>query len=338
MSNDKLSQNEIDALISSFQTGGEDAIEMDNSKYKAYDFNRPEKFSIDNLQSIERIANTISKSVSQSLTARLRTPINVDFAGVEQVAFVADYADTMTKDYYGFFITSLGHPDLHEMVVEIDLALIMAIHKRWLGNELPKTLGERTPLTDIEQLTAVKLLESVIYENLETAFDSVAPISPKFIAYQTDSTLLKITSGTDMVALVNLTVSNEHWQSTIRLVIPYESVEPIIDKLTVENIMEFSHNKKKNNYREDIEKGLKNVVEDIYVNVGETVMTVSELAEIEIGDFLRFDNKVTEPVKGYAAGVHKFNCLIGKDRSKKAFRFLNYTEEEEEIVDKVQEA
>lgn len=329
MSNDKLSQDEIDVLISSFQTGGEEAIEMDNSKkeYREYDFNRPEKFSIDNLQSIERIANTFSKNVSQTLTARLRSPISIEFAGVEQVAFVTDYADTMTKDYYGFFVTDLGHPDLHEIVVEIDLALIMAIHKRWLGNELPKALGERKPLTDIELLTARKLVENVVYENLEIAFNSVAQINPSFVLFQTDSTLLKITSGTDMVALVNLNVNYEHWQTTIRLVIPYESVEPVIDKLTVENIMEFSHNRKKNNYREEIEKGLENVEEEIHVAVGETMMTLSELAEIEIGDFLKFDTKVTDSVKGYAAGVHKFNCLIGRDRNKKAFRFLSYNEE-----------
>lgn len=331
MSGEKLSQDEIDVLISSFQTGGEEAIEQENSKkdYREYDFNRPEKFSIDNLQSIERIANTFSKNVSQTLTGRLRAPITVEFAGVEQVAFVTDYADIMTKDYYGFFVTSLGHPDLHEIVVEIDLAFIRAIHKRWLGNELPKTLGDRVPLTDIDLLTAKKLIENIVYENLEVAFNSVAPISPSLALYQTDSTLLKITSGTDMVALVNLNVVSEHWQTTIRLVIPYESVEAVIDKLTVENIMEFTNNKKKNDYREEIEKGLKNVEEEVYVTVGETTMHLDELVRIEVGDFLKFDNKVTDSLKGYAAGVYKFDCLIGRDKNKKAFRFLKYKEEEE---------
>ncbi|MFP3725762.1 flagellar motor switch protein FliM [Priestia filamentosa] len=330
MSGEKLSQDEIDVLISSFQAGGEEAVEQDSLKkeYREYDFNRPEKFSIDNLQSIERIANTFSKNVSQTLTGRLRAPISVEFASVEQVAFVTDYADTMTKDYYGFFVTNLGHPDLHEIVVEIDLAFIRAIHKRWLGNEFPKTLGDRAPLTDIDLLTAKKLVENIVYENLELAFNSVAPISPSFVLYQTDSTLLKITSGTDMVALVTMNVVYEHWQTTIRLVIPYESVEAVIDKLTVENIMEFSNKKKKKSYREDIEKGLENVEEEVHVTVGETTLTLNELVEIEVGDFLRFDNKVTNSVKGYAAGAYKFDCLIGKDRNRKAFRFLKYKEDE----------
>lgn len=335
---EKLSQAEIDALINSFQTGGEDAVETLQAKgnkkddFRRYDFNRPEKFSIDNLQSIERIASNFAKNLSQTLSGKLRFPFNVEFSGIEQIPFVSDYADIMTKDYYGFFVTDLGHPELNEIVLEIDLAFVMAVHKRWLGNELPKELPKRRSLTDSQQITATKLLETTIYENLDIAFNSVAEINSSFVAFQTDSQLLKITSGTDMIALVTLNISCEFWESTIRLVIPFESVEGIIDKLTVENIMEFSPNKKKKNYRQEIKKGLENVVEEVSVTVGQTKMALNEIAKLEAGDIIQFDSKINEPIKGYAAGVHKFNCLLGKSMNKKAFRFLDFTEETKEML------
>jgi flagellar motor switch protein FliM len=329
---DKLSQEEIDALINSFQTGGEELVESLTAKdasekdYRLYDFNRPEKFSIENLKSIERIAITFSKNLSQTLTTRMRTPFNVEFSSIEQIPFVTDYADIMTKDYYAFCVTDLGNPELHEIVVELDLAFIMAVHRRLLGNEIPKELGERKVLTTIEQLTALKILDNIIYENLETAFDSVASVNPSFVTLQTDSQLLKITSATDMIALVTLTLSCEYWNTTIRLVIPFESVEEVIDKFTVENIMEFSPNKKNKSYKKEIEKGLENVLQEVYISVGESQITIKELSELQEGDFLKFNNKVIEPVKGYASGVHKFNCLIGKEGNKKAIRFLNFTD------------
>lgn len=62
MSGDKLSQEQIDALLKAVNEGEEmpafaqEAGKQD--KFQEYDFNRPEKFGVEHLRSLQAIAST----------------------------------------------------------------------------------------------------------------------------------------------------------------------------------------------------------------------------------------------------------------------------------------
>lgn len=332
-----LSQKEIDALLNSIKEGGDGAIEEIEKKgresrdYKVYDFNRPEKFSRENLRSLETIAVTFAKTVSQTLSARLRSSIQVDFMNVEQIPFTSEYADKMSKDYFGFCVVDLGHVSMHEIIMEIDLAFILAAHKRWMGDAMVKEFKARRPISDIEQITLSKMMKNIFFPDLEDVFQSVAEINPKYVKYESDPALLRVTSATDMAAVVMFEMACNEWKTTMKLVIPFQSIEGVIDRLTTEKVRELRKNQKTKNYRQEIAKGLGKVEEDVHISIGETRMSMDELSEIQVGDYIRFDSKIDEPSKIFAAGVHKFNGHIGKSKSRKAVRFVNFQMTEEEI-------
>lgn len=337
MSGETLSQAEIDALISSIHEGGEEAIEEIEKKdreqkdYKVYDFNSPEKFSRENLRSLETIARTYAKTVSQTLSARLRSAIQVEFLNAEQIPFTSEYADKMNKDYFAFCVVDLGHPEMHEIVMEVDLAFILAVHRRWLGGEMPMHLRERRQVSDIEQITLGKMLKSIFFPDLEDVFGGIGEINPKYVKYEADPALLRITSANDMAALVLFEVSGNKWKTTMKLVIPFQNIEGVVHRLTTEKVRELKTHKKNKNYRQEIAKGLGKVVEDVHVCIGDTTMSLDELSEIKVGDFIKLDNRVVDPSKIFAAGVHKFNGFIGKSKKNKAFRFVDTYLTEDEI-------
>lgn len=329
---EKLTQSEIDALFASVQAGG-NVEELKKEKkerieYEQYDFNRPEKFSLENLKSIEAISTSFAKSATQTISAKLRTPIQVEFSSYDQVPFTTEYADVLNKDEFAFCVTDLGHPDMHEIVIELDLAFAINVHRRNFGGESLKDFNTRRPLTDFEQISLSKFLKTCIYDNLEDAFGSVAEINPSFVKYETDPQMLKVAPNNDMMALITLDLKSKDWSTTLKLCIPFFSIEGVIDRLTSESIREFKPTKKKKSYQKEIEKGLQNVVESVHVSVGEVMMTLDELADLQEGDFIRLDKRLEEPVKGYAAGVHKFDCFIGRDGNKKSFLFKQFKEDE----------
>lgn len=342
--NETLSQSEIDALLTSIKEGGEGAIEEIEKKrreqgdYKPYDFNRPEKFSRENLRSLETIAVTFAKTVSQTLSARLRSSIQVDFLNVEQIPFTSEYADKMSKDYFGFCIVDMGHPEMHEIVIEIDLAFILAAHRRWQGGEMEKKFETRRPISDIEQITLAKMMKSIFFPDLEDVFQSVAEINPRYVKYESDPALLRVTAATDMAAIVIFEVACNEWKTTMKLVIPFHNVEGVIDRLTTEKVRELRKNQKNKNYRQEIAKGLGKVEEDVHISIGETMMTIDELSKIQTGDYIRLDSKIDLPSKVFAAGIHKFNGYIGKNKSRKAFRFVDFQLSEEEVERQLEEA
>ena len=77
------------------------------------------------------------------------------------------------------------------------------------------------------------------------AFESVVAIKPTFVTTETDPNALKITTASDIISLLNVNMKTDFWNTTVRIGIPFLSVEEIMDKLTSENIVEHSSDKQK---------------------------------------------------------------------------------------------
>ncbi|MFX3622712.1 MAG: flagellar motor switch protein FliM [Ectobacillus sp.] len=326
---EKLSQEQIDALLRAMQEGDdlpnfEEELETQD-KYQEYDFNRPEKFGFEHLRSLQTIATSFGKTMIQSLAARIRLPIEMESSTVEQVPFMSEYVEKMPKDYYLFCVVDLGLPNLGEIVIELDLAFVIYIHECWLGGDAREGFKLRRPLTMFEQLTLDNIF-TIICDNLKQSFEGVAPIQPKLVGTHTVPDALKITSAADIIALLNVNMKTDYWDTTFRLGIPFLSIEQIMDQLTSEHVVEHTLNSQER-YKEEVEYEIKKVPKKVHVSIGELKVTIGELMHIEEGDIIPLNTKMTEPLKGYVAGKHKFNCFIGREGNRKAFLFQEYTSE-----------
>jgi flagellar motor switch protein FliM len=76
---DVLSQEEIDALLSALSTGevkAEDVrTEEAKRRVKLYDFRRPDKFSKDQVRTLEMLHENYARLLSTSLATYLRTMV-----------------------------------------------------------------------------------------------------------------------------------------------------------------------------------------------------------------------------------------------------------------------
>ena len=80
-----LSQEEIDELLSALSTG-EVAVEKAQHesrqrRVKKYDFRRPDKFSKEQLRTIQMVHDTFARLLSSSLSAFLRTIVEAEVVG-----------------------------------------------------------------------------------------------------------------------------------------------------------------------------------------------------------------------------------------------------------------
>ncbi|MFI5386454.1 MAG: hypothetical protein ACHQ50_10080 [Fimbriimonadales bacterium] len=111
-----LSQTEIEALLNSLSTDGENAASAQaapspgsiapprttslsgssNPKrpglnqtvsYEVYDFRRPDKFSKDQLRTLQMLHETFARMAGSALSAYLRAPVNIDLISLEQVPY-----------------------------------------------------------------------------------------------------------------------------------------------------------------------------------------------------------------------------------------------------------
>lgn len=86
-----LSQNEIDALLSALSSGSVDANELKEEqtrkKVKVYDFRRPNKFSKDQVHTLQVIYENYARSLGTYLSAQLRAPVQIEVLSVEQLTY-----------------------------------------------------------------------------------------------------------------------------------------------------------------------------------------------------------------------------------------------------------
>lgn len=326
MNEDKLSQAQIDALLQAVSSGKaveeletEEIVAADD-KFNEYDFHKPEKFGHEHLQSIRSITTNFIKQAMQIVSSRIRLPLYIEQAVVQQVSFGSEYSNVTPKDYYLICVVDLGLPDLGEIIIELDLAFAIYIHECLSGGLTKRNFKTRRPLSQFETLTLESLFAK-FGESLTESFTSVAPIQPKLMDIETDPNLLKVTTANDMMALANIDVKSDYWVTTIRIGVPFFSVESIMNKL--ENVVENAVDKKKL-FDGEIEREIKKVNKAIEVSLGEVQATLDEVQSIEVGDVIPLPTKTTSTLKGFVGGKYKFDCYIGKVGDRKAAVFKQF--------------
>ncbi|MGQ2869033.1 flagellar motor switch protein FliM, partial [Leptospira santarosai] len=86
-----LSQDEIDALLSAISSG--EVSESDytsvseQKKVKIYDFKRPDKFSKDQIRTLQMMHETFARLATTGLSAQLRALVSVHVASVDQLTY-----------------------------------------------------------------------------------------------------------------------------------------------------------------------------------------------------------------------------------------------------------
>ncbi|HHW92230.1 MAG TPA: flagellar motor switch protein FliM, partial [Firmicutes bacterium] len=203
---DILSQKEIDELLASLSSGDISAERMKEAqaekKIKNYDFFRPNRFSKEQIRTIEMIHENFARLLSTFLSAQLRTAVEVKLLSVQELS-------------YDEFIRSLFVPTVMalvrleelggEMLLELNPVLAFGILERLLGGK-GDGAEKRRALTEIEQTIILKLTGRVV-NILTEAWSNILPLQVSIVGLEVNPQFVHIIAGNEMVALVSLEVA-----------------------------------------------------------------------------------------------------------------------------------
>lgn len=337
---ENLSQSQIDALFQAKDEGKEALSELltstkeEQGRFKEYDFLQPDKFNLDNTNSLKQIAKLLGRNLSQTLTARLRlsSPLVVELNkenGIEQVPYATEYVEKMPKDHFVFIEIELGAKDLGKIILQMDLAMVIPLHRKSTGAPKIQIEEERKPLSYLERVALKSWVKSYVLKNMEEAFQSIVDTNMEIKQIEMDPQQVQITTSNDMVALVMYDVwldDDPSRKTTMFLCIPYLSIEPIIEKLTTENVHEFKLKYEDRQNKETIKRNLELVQKKVHVELGKTKLTLRELLTLGVNDVLPLSKEVGEELTGYIENKPKFSCLPGKDGNKIAVKITGFAQ------------
>ena len=218
-----LSQDEIDQLLNAIASGDTASEEYkppaDNRKIKMYDFKRPDKFSKEQIRTVQIMHETFARLTTTALSANLRSMVHVHVASVDQLT-------------YEEFIRSLPSPTALAIInmdplkgsaiLEIDPAITFSIIERLFGGPGDGTKGQHE-LTDIEQ----SVMEGIIVRilgNVREAWAQVIDLRPRLGQIDTNPTFAQIVAPNEMVILVTLETKVGEVEGMMNFCIPYLTI------------------------------------------------------------------------------------------------------------------
>ncbi|GAB4112130.1 MAG: flagellar motor switch protein FliM [Spirochaetota bacterium] len=306
-----LSQDEIDALLTAISTGEADTTDYtavkEQRKVKIYDFRRPDKFSKDQIRTLQMMHETFARLTTTALSAQLRALVSVHVASVDQLT-------------YEEFIRSIPNPTTLAVinmdplkgsaVLEIDPSITFTIIDKLFGGTGESTKISRE-LTDIE----LSVMEGIIVRilgNLREAWSNVIDLRPRLGNIETNPQFAQIVPPNDMVVLVTLETKVGEVEGMMNLCIPYITIEPVISKLSAQYWYSSIRKGATDENAAIIQSRLEAVELPIVVEVGEVEITMEELLAIQAGDVIKLPNtKINSDMILKVGGRKKYKCRPG---------------------------
>ncbi|MDR1518736.1 MAG: flagellar motor switch protein FliM [Planctomycetota bacterium] len=337
---DVLSQNEVDALLNSQGSGPDPAAEAAAQAKQAaakeelpedvnfYDFKRPERVSTDQMRSIEMMHDVLARKLGASLSAYLRTIVEVKMSAIEQLT-------------YQEFLMSLPNPTCFNllkcdpldgsMILEINPSIVFPLLDKVLGGGYGEPLILNRELSDIEwRLISHITNETLVF--LRECWKPILDIDFMVSGRESNPMLMQIVPPNEVVILVSFEIRMDKSRGLLNLCIPFPVIESKIgDFSTIQTWFQTRRTSDAALENAKLNEGVKSAPLEAVVYVGKSHITMRELLRLRPGDLILTKNNVTDPLLLTIGGRPKFWVYPGQHRHYKAARVDRETGVDDEL-------
>lgn len=314
-----LSQSEVDALLNAVSDGRIDTqdadVRHDESNFVKYDLTNQDRIIRGRMPTLDIIHDRFIRLFRVSLSAALRKVANIGVNSSGPIKF-------------GEFMNSLPLPSCLNilrvdplrgsavMVLEAKL-LYGLVDSLFGGGEVPYTKIEGKDFTQIEIKIARRIVMAAI-DDLEKAWAPVFPLKIHYSRTEINPQFVAVVPPSDVVISTTFDVELEKMSGSIKLVIPYSTLEPIKSKLSVgfqNEQLEVDHI-----WINRIKNQLLGTRVNVACTVGHAWVNMRDLTELAVGDIIILDHEANKPLTVTVEGVHKFRGVPGVVRGNRAIK------------------
>lgn len=321
-----LTQNEVDALLSALTTGEIDTEPQESRptarKVKKYDFMHPERFSKDQTRTLEMLHDQFARLFATSLSALMRTIVEVRLASIEQLAY-HEFIHTIPKPTS---INIIGLAPLNgKALVELSPSFSFTIIDRLMGGTGVNTRQNRE-LTDIEKALLRKILDLLLVA-LRSAWKSVVELEPTVEAMETNPHIsMQLFMPREMVILLTFEVVMAGQTGTLSICIPFVVLEPVSRQLSSRSWFSSTRKALHPELVESMNQTLRQVSLPVIVTLGDAEISVREMLDLQVGDVVSLERSVNEDVDVFVGESVRLAGRPGLHRRKRAVRICAPTE------------
>ncbi len=327
-----LSQQDLDQLLQSIESL-EDSLgsEVDvadsiaEKQIQLYNFRKPDRFSKDQLRTIEIMHETFSRLLMNTLSGQMRTLVDVHVASVYQIIYEEFVKTIPTPTTYAIVDMQ---PLSGSAIIEVDPAITFNILNRFFGGSGGSTLNRE--LTEIE-ISVVENIINMMLRHLREAWSRIISLKPNVMQIETNPLLAQVVPPNEMMLMILFNCRIDDIEGLINIAIPYITIEPVIPKLTAHTwYSSASQQSTEDEVKGELEELINKAEIDLVAELNKSSLTMNEIVSLEKGDIIYMENFTKEQKVRLRVGqTYKFLASPGRSGAQKAIKVLEPIEQED---------
>ena len=291
-----LSQDEIDALLTSVAPGDDDGeVQIEEEEIArsvvAYDFKHPNRISKDQIRTLENIHDSFAGHLGSSLSTIQRAMVDVELVSVDQIT-------------YSEFIMSLLNPSCTytismdplegACIIDFSPPVCFLFIDRMFGG-MGKPAETDRELTGIEK-SVMNRIATKVFTELELAWEQIIGLNMKQVGFETNPQFLQIIPPGETVIVISFNLKMLGSSGLVTICYPYVTLEPIVDKLSVQHWADATKQRSVDEDYQTNAEALNDVEADLTAIMGQTSLKLKDFLKLHIGDVIPMDQNIQDDI------------------------------------------
>lgn len=322
---EKLSQSQIDALLSAVRSGEKDlskSSEQSADKYRKYDFNSPRKFTKDRIKMLRGIYENYARIINSRLNAQLRTNCEVTVESVEEQHYY-EFSNSLTEGD----VLALADVQIKEKTHEVPMLLYLAtptalsMMDRLMGGEGDldeESASDDYSFTDVELHLYENIVEDMI-SVMGSSWENYLAVKFNYDRTDVNPTMSQTIGLDEIVVIVDLKLKFPNAEGRLNVCLSGEILVSVFAEISRENPVRRVATESK---ADEIFDSLRDSDLEIIAELGTTQLSLDDIFHLNVGDVIDIgrskESTISLEIGGYQwftghMGMHKKNLAVKID-------------------------
>jgi len=307
MSAQILSQEEIDALLSSIDKGEVDVNDGKKgpveAEVKPYNLTSQNRMLRDQFNALEEVYDKFSTLMDSSLTTSLRQPVEIEFVSTEMIKYGEFISAFTNPTAFGIFTME---PLIGSALLAMEPSLVFSLIDCMFG-------GNGKPTDKIKEFTVIenRMIKRIVIETLkklEEAWKVVYSIKFSLRKIESKPEFVHLVNPNELMLIILFSVRGELFSGNIHVCISSLMLEPIKEYLSSRYLTDKDM---ENTWISQIKNLLKNTNVTLIAELGKTTKTVGDLLALKLDDVINLPTGTQDLIKINVEDVPKFQGFPG---------------------------
>ena len=319
-----LSQEEIDALLSTVAEGAGAETEEAAPEVALYDFRHPSLISKEQMRQLENVHETFSRSFGVFLSAQLRLIVEIELLAVDQLLY-SEFVMSIVPPG-ALYVMDIKEPEA-QAILEISPRMVIYMVEKLFGGKGSLRTAPTRAISTIEERILKRIMDQAIVE-LRYAWNPISTVDARLTRFESNPEFIQIVPSTEPVVIVSLQITIYGSTTLFNLCYPYRWVAEMIGRPELQEKLAFGRATPSSEEHQHIEDHLMRTACSIQAFLGDSRMTIGDFLQLQVGDLIVLDSKLGQEHNISVRGIPLLRGIVGRGEKNRAVLVTDFIEEE----------